>query len=346
MKWASGENLPRTHAKPTFSEAWLHQNYGLDFGERYHTDAVFRTEQDRETRKLLWERFGHLGLGEKDPQPRPHLEICGHRFLPALLGCEIIFQEDQAPASVHIGLDRAKDLARFKLPDLQKNVWAREFREQAVRLMDRYGTVDATINHGGPINVASNVLGTEAFVYLIESPEPFRAFLQTIADLCILTYDQLTLPMNPELGADRELFLGNCPVMMLDPGMYVAEVLPADLSLRSRVKRFGLHHCGPIDRYLGAYQRLEPLEYLEVGSGSDLSEVRRAFPTTLLDLLVGVSSISAMSESQMRTAMTDLIGAAEPTSLVRDVFMADVGADVEDSTIETFVESVDAAFAG
>jgi len=345
MKWPSGQNLPRTHAKPTFSEAWFNNHYGLEFGERYHLDAIHRTEQDREAQRLLWERFGHLGLGEKDPKPKPHLEICGHRFLPALLGCEIMFQKDQAPASVHKSLDTPRDLAMFEAPDLSKNTWAMEFQEQAARLIDRYGSVDAAINHGGPINVASNVLGTDAFVYLAEAPREFGALLQTIADLCILTYDKLTLRWNPELGADREMFIGNCPVMMLDPAMYVSEILPADLSIRSRVKRFALHHCGPMDRYLDAYKKLEPLEYLEVGYGSDTGAVREAFPGTILDLLVGVSFISAMREMELRQAMQNLVQNAAPTSLVRDVFMADIGADVEDSTIERFVEAVDAAFA-
>jgi len=61
MKWCSGENLPVTHARPAFSEAWFHQHYGLDFGERYYTDPIFRTEQDREALRLVHERFGALG---------------------------------------------------------------------------------------------------------------------------------------------------------------------------------------------------------------------------------------------------------------------------------------------
>ncbi len=44
LKTYSGENLPRTHARPTFAEAWFQQRYGLDFGERYYRDPIFRTE--------------------------------------------------------------------------------------------------------------------------------------------------------------------------------------------------------------------------------------------------------------------------------------------------------------
>jgi len=36
MKWYAGQYLPRTHARPSFSEAWFHSHYGFTFGEKYH----------------------------------------------------------------------------------------------------------------------------------------------------------------------------------------------------------------------------------------------------------------------------------------------------------------------
>jgi len=120
MKWYAGQNLPKTHAKPTFSEAWFHSRYGLTFGERYCTDPVFRTEQDREARRLLYERFGQAGIGEKDPRPLPHLEVCGHRFLPALFGCEIVYQDDQAPACRHLPVAPSRTLSKRSI-----RPWAR-----------------------------------------------------------------------------------------------------------------------------------------------------------------------------------------------------------------------------
>jgi len=92
MKCWSAPNLPATHARPVFGESWFNYHYGLEFGEEYHFDPVSRTEQDREMLRILHDRFGSLGIGQKDPKARPHLDICGHRFLPALLGCEIVYQ--------------------------------------------------------------------------------------------------------------------------------------------------------------------------------------------------------------------------------------------------------------
>jgi len=344
MKWYSGENLPVTHARPTFSEAWFHQHYGLEFGEKYFMDAVFRTEQDREAVRVLHERFGALGLGKKDPPPQPHLEICGHRFLPALLGCEVVYQADQPPAIKHLEANSAAEVAAISRPDLLVNRWANEFRAQAKALMTRYGRVDATINHSGPLNVAVNALGTAAFLCLAEPSPEFRGFLQLIAELCLETYDRLTLPFNPDLDPGGELFIGNCPVIMLDPATYRTEVFPADQLLRTHTKRFGLHHCGSMDRYLDEYKALGSCEYIEVGWGSNLAKVRGAFPGTTLDLMINIPAVQDMPSDRLADTLRDMIDQAAPRAMIRDIFMADVGPDVPDATVQNFVEAVNAAF--
>ncbi len=344
MKWYSGENLPVTHARPTFSEAWFHKHYGLQFGERYSTDPIFRAEQHQEALRLVHERFGALGLGKEDPKPQPHLEICGHRFLPALLGCEVFYQPDQPPAVHHLPVKSAQELAAVPKPDLATNRWAREFRRQAEALLARYGCVDATINHGGPLNVAANALGTDAFLYLAEPTEEFQGFLRMLAELCVETYDQLTLPFNPHLDPGRELFIGNCPVVMIDPETYRKEVFPADSYLRGRVKKFGLHHCGAMDRYLTDYQRLGPCEYIEVGWGSTLTSVRQAFPSTTLDLMINIPAVQAMPQDRLTETLREMVAQAAPRALIRDIFMADVGPDVPDATVARFVEAVNSGF--
>lgn len=342
MKWYSAENLPATHARPTFSEAWFHRNYGLEFGERYFMDPAFRTEQDREALRLLYDRFGALGLGNRDPRPRPHVEICGHRLLPALLGCEVCYQVDQPPAVKHLPAGSAEEIAAIAHPDLAQNRWAQEFRKQAKMLVGRYGRVDATINHGGPLNVAANALGTSAFICLADSSQEFRDFLEMVAQLCLETYDELTLPLNPELGVGRELFIGNCPVMMLDQATYRNEVFPADHYLRSHVEKFGLHHCGPMDRYIENYKALGPCEYIEVGWGTTVAKVREAFPTTILDLMINIPVVQTMARGQLKDSIAEMINRAQPLELIRDIFMADIGPDVPDATVENFVEAVNA----
>ncbi len=345
MRWYPGENLPQTHAKPTFSETWLHHHCGFTFGEKYSSDPIFRTTQDMESRRVLYDHFGSVGMGSKDPEPQPHLDICGHRFPPCLLGCQIMFQDGQAPAVTHLPVHSAEDISAIQKPDLETNRWARMFREQGKTLLDRYGHVDATINVGGPINVATSAVGSEFFLYMVDSPTAARHFFDLITSLWIECYDKLTAPLSPDLDPGRGICIGNCPVGMVSPEMYSTQILPADLDLRRNVRKLALHHCGIMDRYLTAYQKLGPLEYIEVGWGSNIRAVREAFPDTILDLMINVYDVAAMSTADMREVIADMVRQGRPTNLIRDIWMADIGPDVPDRVVIDFVEAVDAAFA-
>lgn len=345
LKSYTGQNLPATHARPTFSEAWFHQNYGLTFGEKYYLDPVSRTEQDRESLRLLYDRFGQAGIGEKDPKPRPNLEICGHRLISALFGCEIAYQDDQAPSVRHRSVSSEGDIAAIPRPDLATNRWAQEFQRQGAILLDRYHTVDSSINHGGPINAASSILGSNALLYLSDAPAAMTEFLKLIADVCVESYDRLTVPFSPEMGAAREMFIGNCPVIMMSPQTYHQAVLPADQRLRSQVQRFGLHHCGVMDRYLEDYKCLEPIEYIEVGWGTDLAAARRAFPNATFDLMINIYDLQNMPLFTIRETVANMLEQAQPASLVRDFFVADIGPDVPDTRVLEFIEAVNLAMA-
>lgn len=132
---------------------------------------------------------------------------------------------------------------------------------------------------------------------------------------------------------------------MLDPATYRDEVLPADQYLRSHVKKFGLHHCGVMDRYLCHYQALGPCEYIEVGWGSNPAKVRQAFPGTTLDLMINIPAVQSMSGEQLAGALREMVAQAAPPALIRDIFMADIGPEVPDAAIERFVECVNSSFA-
>lgn len=343
MKWDAGQNLPRTHAKPTFSEAWFHSNYAMTYGERYFGDPIFRTEQDREALRLLFDRFGQAGIGRKDPPPRPHLEVCGHRFMSALFGCEVVFQDDQAPTCHHLPVTCEADIAAITKPDWETHRWAQEFRRQGTVLLGRYGFTDAAINRGGPLNIAGTVLGNEAFLYLSQSPEVMGGFFDKIVDVCVESYDRLTMAFDPKSPPGREMFIGNCPVMMISPQTYREAVLPFDLRLRRQVQKFGLHHCGPMDRYLEAYQSLLTIEFLEVGWGSNIAAVRKAFPEAIIDLMINIYDLQNMSPPAMRDLLAGMLREAEPISRVRDVWVADIGPEVSDEMVLNFVEAVDEA---
>jgi len=125
MKSYAGQYLPRTLARPSFSEAWYHSHYGFTFGEKYHFDPVFRTGQDRAAMRVPYDPFGQTGIGERDPPSRPHLEICGRRLISARFGCEVVYQDGQAPTCRHLAVVSEADSAAIPKPDWETSRWVR-----------------------------------------------------------------------------------------------------------------------------------------------------------------------------------------------------------------------------
>ena len=100
--------------------------------------------------------------------------------------------------------------------------------------------------------------------------------------------------------------------MMISPATYAQVVLPADRHYRRQIARFGLHHCGQMDRYLEAYQTLKPIEFIEVGWGSSVAAVRAAFPDAKLDLMIHIFDLQNLPGSQVRKLMLKIVREATP----------------------------------
>src|ERR1039458_2709080 len=187
------------------------------------------------------------------------------------------------------------------------------------------------------------MLVNEALLYLSESPEIVTRFLTMIADVCVEGYDKLTVAFDPKAAEGRELFIGNCPVMMISPATYADVVLPADLHYRQQITRFGLHHCGQMDRYLEAYSQLKPIEFIEVGWGSDVEAAHRAFPQAKLDLMINIYDLQNMTRPAVRELILKMVREVGSVECLRDVWVADIGPEVPDETVLDFVEAVDLA---
>ncbi len=51
-----------------------------------------------------------------------------------------------------------------------------------------------------------------------------------------------------------------------------------------------------------------------------------------------------MSPDELKAALRERVAQGAPRSLIRDIFLADIGPDVPDAMVESFVSAVDAAF--
>ena len=286
-----------------FSEDWHNFHYGVDFSEDFWTDPIRRTEAYKEMSYLRSKTFPGTELGSSDPKPNPvPSEQYGHRFVPALFGCKIIYTKTQAPSAEPIRAD-FDEMAALDIPDLRNNDVFKKALDDAKRMKEKYGFASGYINTGSPLNAAISIYGEDFLACCALEPEIAQHVLKIITKTFIRLDYEFSDVVSPPAKIDRTYGgLGNCPAVMFSPEMYRDVILPVDLWYRNFFKVFSIHHCGVFDRYAELYTELSPSS-LDVGGGSDYKHLRKYFPDAICSYIVNPEHY----EGKSREEIDDLI---------------------------------------
>jgi hypothetical protein len=288
-------NHPFLPFELVFNPNWWFQTAGIGFDESFYLDPETRVRNDVTMRRVLWQRYGDLGLGEAEPQPRPaigSLHVAGGFVIPALLGAEIRFAPDAAPQPLPRRL-RAEQIDALEKPDF-RSLWPMNaLLAQMDALEAEYGYLVGDLNTDGLLNAAYHFYGEDLFADFYQAPERVTRLLGLIGELIV----DVALAIRSRTGScsisvnrmvervDRAIFLhANCSVQMISPKSYRQLHLPVELAMARRIQPFGIHHCGSnLHKVAAAYAGLQ-LALVDVGWGSDVAAVAEALPATFLNL--------------------------------------------------------------
>ena len=310
-----------------FNPSWWHNAAGICFDEPFYLDARTRIADDVTMRRVLYERYGDMGLGEAHPEPRPiagSLHVAGGFVIPALLGARIRFAPDAAPQPepLNWSIQQVKALEKPDWPAM----WP---MAQIIADMDaleaQYGYLVGDLNTDGLLNAAYRLYGEQLFLDFYEAPGRARRVLDIIADLIV----DIALYVRRRTGScsisvnrmaarlDTHLFLhANCSVQMISPASYRQIHLPVEQGMARRIEPFGVHHCGDnTHRIAPAYAEL-PLRYLEVGWGSDVAACRQTLPDVFLNLRLSPVRMLRAAPDQVAADVEALLRAAGPLEQV------------------------------
>ena len=302
-----------------FNPNWWHKTAGISFERPFYLDPQTRIQNDLTMRRVLYQRYGSLGLGEPDPQPRPvigSLHVAGGFVIPALLGAEIRFEPDAAPQPLPLHLSLAQ-LDALEKPDFRQRWPMNELIDQMDALQAEWGYLVGDLNTDGLLNAAYHLYGADLFADFYTAPGRVSRLLgmigELIADVAGYVRERsgsCSIAVNRMVErVERRLFVhANCSVPMISPRSYRELQLPVEAQMAARLQPFGIHHCGDnLQRYAAAYAEL-PLYFVDVGWGSDVAAVRRALPEAFLNL--------RLSPVRMLTCTPDEI-AADTEALLR-----------------------------
>jgi uroporphyrinogen-III decarboxylase len=307
-----------------FHPDWWHTHYGLDFREHFHFDAKVRVESERLMRQALYERFGDLGLGEANAQPRPvvgpvHLAI--GFVVQALLGCRVRFSWDAAPWVLCADLTK-EQIWTLKVPDLETTSPMRETIAMMDALESEFGYLEGDIPWDGVQNIALDLRGQQLFLDYYDNPKLVHHLFDVIARTVFrvanyvkgrtgtssISLNRIVASIDPRLNLHS-----NCSVQMISRKTYQEFLLPYECWLAERLQPYGIHHCGDnLEHVIDAYARVPGLACIDVGWGSDVAACRRALPDAFFSLRLNPARLRTQTPDEVRADVEGLLQQAGP----------------------------------
>ncbi|MEW5911582.1 MAG: uroporphyrinogen decarboxylase family protein [Thermodesulfobacteriota bacterium] len=300
-----------------FYPDWWHKNYGLSFGREYYYNPDYRVQMQGQMQQALYERFGDVGMGQKDPQPRPLITF-GMVMLPAVFGCEVVYEDGALPWAMPLNLSQ-EACEKLTKPDLTTAEPMKEVLGQIEHLKSKYGRVVGDINVTGVQNLALKLRGEELYIDYFEEPEFCHRFLRFCSE-CIIDLWKLVYPltgtgaMDVTPMCDPKIFcVPNCTVEQISGDTYVQYGLPYDNLLAEACHPFGIHHCGNLDPVAEHYAKVKNLVFVEAGFGTNFKAAREALgPQVAFNARISPVLMKNGTPEEVAAAVKDAINQGAP----------------------------------
>jgi hypothetical protein len=330
-----------------FHPSWWHKQAGISFDRDFFYDPRRRVEDERKMERVLYDRFGDLGLGEDRDRDLavigPVHNAAGY-LLSEMLGCRVEYAADAPPRVVPAGrsdLDIDVEAAFRGEPFLRLVRLAEDLKR-------KHGRVAGDVNWGGILNLALDVRGQDVFLDLIDRPEAARGFFARIARVI----DRFTAFVEKETGTTSvsvnrlvrrlpsAVFLhSECALTMISVAHYRAFLMPHDRAWSLGRRPFGIHYCGADPhRFATPFAELPHLDFLDLGWGGDVALLRRALPETFLNIRLGPVEIVGQSLDEIRAAIVSRVAASGDLGLT-GVCCVNMDDRVTDDRVRTIFET-------
>jgi uroporphyrinogen-III decarboxylase len=263
-----------------FYPDWWHKDYGISFDKSYYFDPETRIEARMAMDKALYERFGDVGMGDPNPKAKP-MVTAGMITLPAVFGCEIIYEEEALPWAVPLNLSEEK-IMKLEVPDILHSWPMTEWIKQIDYLKQKYGRLAGDINTTGIQNLALKIRGDQLYIDYFENPELCHHLLRICAECVKQLFEfnykatgtgaiDVTPMCDPKLAV-----VPNCTEEQISNNIYESFLLLYDNEVADSFQSVGLgiHHCGSVNEVLVGYSKVRHLKFVEIGFGSDVRKCR------------------------------------------------------------------------
>jgi hypothetical protein len=328
--------------------SWWYKNADLTFDRDFFHHPLKRVESERKMEKILYERFGEFGLGEDREKNLPVIgavhNAAGY-MISEMLGCKVNYLEDAAPQVIPAEVESL-------LVDINaafKNDCFKSLEILFAQLKQKYGYLSGDINWSGILNIALDLRGSNIFMDFLEKPAEVKTFFDQIAQVIEKFVNYIAAETNTtSISVNRNVrhiknpvFLhSECSHTMISVEQYEEFLLPIDLEWSRKYRPFGIHYCGSDPhRYAHAFSKITNLDFLDVGWGGDLRELRKFLPSTFLNIRLSPVEILQTSNEELAGIIRSLVKDSNNPFLT-GICCINMDDQVEDQKIKTIFRTV------
>ena len=296
--------------------SWWYRHTGITFDEDFFFHPARRVEAERKMEQTLHERWGRYGLGTDHDRDLPQIgpvHLAAGYLTSEMFGCPVEYYEDAPPQVIPANIDspRISREAPFNSPAFKR------YEKLLDGLKTKHGYVCGDIGWGGVLNTALDLRGQDFFLDVLDAPGEAARFTADIAAVV----ERFTQHMRQATGTtsisvnrnvrhipDPVHLHSECSNVMISTDVYEQFFLPIDTQWSLKYRPFGIHHCGQDPhRFAASYAKVPHLDFLDVGWGGDVAELRRHLPNTFLNIRLSPVEITSQSPDEIRATIRRLV---------------------------------------
>ena len=267
---------------------WWHKNEKITFDRDFFFHPLKRVEEEQKMEKVLYDRWGQYGLGQHKGEARPEIgavHLASGYLLSEMLGCTVNYTENHPPQV----LAAHQELLEINTDKAFRSDAFKQLNDMTVAIKQKYGFLTGDINWGGVLNIAMDLRGEDIFMDMMLSPDEVKSYFDEIAQVI----EKFTGFIQSETGSTSisvnrgvrhikkpVLLHSECSHTMISAEDYENFLLPYDIKWSAQ-RPFGIHYCGPDPHRMAAsFAKIPHLDYLDLGWGGDVKELRSYLPET------------------------------------------------------------------
>lgn len=327
---------------------WWHRNEGISFDPDFFFHPLKRVEVEQQMEKVLYERWGNYGMGAQKDEVRPEIgavHLAAGFLLSEMLGCHVHYTENHPPQV----LAAHQDSLELNPSKAFESDAFRRVLQLTETLKKKHGRLTGDINWGGVLNLAMDLRGEAIFMDMMLTPDEVKTYFNGISQVITRFTDFLTAETGTtSISVNRDVrhlpkpvFLhSECSHTMISAEDYETFLLPYDVQWSAK-RPFGIHYCGPDPHRMAAsFAKIPHLDYLDVGWGGDVAELRKYLPNTFFSLRLSPVEIARQSNTEIRETILRLVKASGNPALT-GVCCINMDDTVTDDRISTIFETVE-----